>query len=63
MHPWEPEVTVDTGLARALIHSQFPALAGAPVRPFDAGWDNTVFRVGEDLVFRFPRREIAVPGV
>lgn len=63
MHPWEPEVTVDTGLARALIHSQFPALAGAPVRPFDAGWDNTVFRVGENLVFRFPRREIAVPGV
>jgi aminoglycoside phosphotransferase (APT) family kinase protein len=63
MHPWEPEVTVDAGLARALIDSQFPDLAGARVHPFDAGWDNTVFRVGEDLVFRFPRREIAVPGV
>ncbi len=63
MHPWEPEITVDAGLARALIDSQFPALADAPVRPLDAGWDNTVFRVGEDLVFRFPRREIAVPGV
>ena len=63
MPAWDPEVTVDASLARALIASQFPALAGAPVHPFDSGWDNTVLRLGTDLVLRFPRREIAVPGV
>ncbi len=63
MPQWDPEVTVDPTLAHALIAGQFPQLADLPVRPFDAGWDNTVFRVGDDLLFRFPRREIAVPGV
>lgn len=63
MPAWDPEVTVDASLARALIASQFPHLAPAPVHPFDSGWDNTVLRLGTDLVLRFPRREIAVPGV
>ena len=27
-----------------------------------AGWDNTVFTVGDEWVFRFPRREVVLPG-
>ena len=48
-------------LAAALIAAQFPALAPVAIGPSHAGWDNTVYQVGEAWIFRFPRREIAVP--
>jgi aminoglycoside phosphotransferase (APT) family kinase protein len=38
-------------------------LAGDDVRIVAAGWDNTVVLVDDDWVFRFPRREIALPGI
>lgn len=59
--PWVPELVVDAREARAWIERQFPELAPASVEPLGAGWDATVFRVRGDLVFRFPRRAIAVP--
>lgn len=59
--PWVPELVVDAGEARAWIERQFPELAPATVEPLGAGWDATVFRVRGELVFRFPRRAIAVP--
>ncbi|WP_254716281.1 phosphotransferase [Actinomadura sp. WMMB 499] len=57
----EHEITAET--AAALVGERFPELRGAPVEPLATGWDNTVFRVGGDWAFRFPRRKIAVPGV
>ncbi len=38
-------------------------LAADDVRIVAAGWDNTVVLVDDDWVFRFPRREIALPGL
>jgi aminoglycoside phosphotransferase (APT) family kinase protein len=58
---WAPDVVVDEVLAAQLVRTQFPDLADLPVRPFAAGWDNAVFSVGPDLVFRFVHRAIAVP--
>jgi aminoglycoside phosphotransferase (APT) family kinase protein len=65
MAEWTPDLDVDPDLARALIAEQFPGLAGAPVEPLGAGWDNAVVAVGDppEWAFRFPRRAIAVPGV
>jgi aminoglycoside phosphotransferase (APT) family kinase protein len=63
MPEWDPEVEVDAERARALIASQFPELRDASVRQVAAGWDNVVFLVGDAWAFRFPRREIAIPGV
>ncbi len=60
-HPWAAEEEVSPELAARLIDAQFPALAPAQVALLGVGWDNTVYRVNERLVFRFPRREIAVP--
>jgi aminoglycoside phosphotransferase (APT) family kinase protein len=60
---WDPEIAVDPDLARRLLAEQFPALAGVPVRLLGAGWDNTVYAVGEEWVFRFPRREVTLPGL
>ncbi|WDF34321.1 aminoglycoside phosphotransferase family protein [Arthrobacter agilis] len=57
----EAEVTVEPGLVVALLRAQAPDLAHLPVRLAGGGWDNTLFRLGEDLVVRLPRRKIAEP--
>jgi aminoglycoside phosphotransferase (APT) family kinase protein len=62
MPVWTAEVTVDEPLARRLITEQFPELAVAALTLLGEGWDNTVWLVDERWVFRFPRREVAVPG-
>lgn len=59
--PPSPPVEISPALARSLIEGQFPALAPARVELLGVGWDNTAFRVNDAYVFRFPRREIAVP--
>jgi aminoglycoside phosphotransferase (APT) family kinase protein len=59
---WSAEVVVGAALARRLIGGQFPDLAEAPLALLSEGWDNTVWRTG-DWVFRFPRREVVVPGL
>lgn len=59
-HAWEAEREVDAALAASLVAEQFPHLAGAPVVPFAAGWDNTVHVVAGTWAFRFPRRRVAL---
>ncbi len=61
LRPWLPERAVDAAAARALIEGQFEALRPARVEPLGEGWDNGAFLVNEAFVFRFPRRQIAVP--
>ena len=62
MPEWDPEVAVDPELAQRLLTEQFPALASQPIRLLGSGWDNTVYAVGGEWVFRFPRREMVLPG-
>ena len=62
MPDWTAELVVDEELARQLL-AQFPELEVESVRPFAEGWDYTIWLVNELWTFRFPRREIAVPGV
>jgi aminoglycoside phosphotransferase (APT) family kinase protein len=38
-------------------------VAGGSFRLLGAGWDNTVWLVGERLTFRFPRRTMVIPGL
>ena len=52
-------VDVDVALVRELLREQHPDLAGRRLARVDAGWDNAVFRLGDDLVVRVPRREPA----
>ena len=59
--PWESAQPVDAARAAALVGAQFPSLRDAPVREVATGWDNSVLLVG-DVLFRFPRREIALDG-
>lgn len=63
MDSWAAEIEVTEALARELLGEQFPALSLRSLERFDEGWDNTVFFVDKKLLFRFPRRQIAVAGV
>lgn len=57
MPPAETEITVE--LVRSLLEDQRPDLADREVVLAASGWDNLSFRVGTDLVARFPRRSLA----
>jgi aminoglycoside phosphotransferase (APT) family kinase protein len=53
----DDEVDVDEPLVRQLVASQFPQWTGLPVRRvLPAGTDNAIFRLGEDVAARLPRR-------
>ena len=55
------EIEVDEHLVRTLLARQHPDLADLPVTPLDAGWDNTLWRLGEGLLVRLPRRAVSAP--
>ena len=53
------EVHIDAALVRGLLADQHPDLAGLPLNAIDAGWDNQMFRLGDRLAVRLPRRALA----
>jgi aminoglycoside phosphotransferase (APT) family kinase protein len=57
---WDAEVAVGAELAAELVGAQFPELAGTTVEPLGEGWDNVVYLLGGEWVFRFPRRQVVV---
>jgi aminoglycoside phosphotransferase (APT) family kinase protein len=59
---WEADVVVDEDDVRRLIGAQFPALELRGLRLLAKGWDNAVWVVDDAWLFRFPRRQIAIPG-
>lgn len=52
------EVALGARDVERLLRSQHPSLVG-PLRLVANGWDNEVFRLGENLAVRLPRREAA----
>ena len=52
------EFEVTPELVRRLLAAQHPDLARRPVRPLASGWDNVLFRLGDELVARLPRRAL-----
>jgi aminoglycoside phosphotransferase (APT) family kinase protein len=59
---WSAEEHMDEERARRLIRAQFEEVAADDVALVSEGWDYAVFRVDGDWAFRFPRREVVVPG-
>ena len=55
------EWDIDEVLVRALLVDQFPELADRSLTLLANGWDNVMYRLGDDLTVRLPRRELAVP--
>lgn len=58
-----PPVPDTVALLRALLREQAPHLADRSLVEIPAGQDNSVVRVGDDLVARLPRHDEAVPLV
>jgi len=52
------EVDVSADLVRRLLADQHPDLARLPVEFLANGWDNELYRVGDGLVARLPRRAL-----
>lgn len=53
------EITITDATVRRLLTAQHPDLAALPLTPIGEGWDNAMFRLGDSLVVRLPRREAA----
>jgi aminoglycoside phosphotransferase (APT) family kinase protein len=52
------EVEVSADLVRRLLAGQHPDLARLPVEFLANGWDNELYRVGDGLLVRLPRRAL-----
>lgn len=52
------DIPTDAALVAALVTAQHPDLAG-PLRLVSDGWDNQLYRLGDHLAVRIPRREVA----
>ena len=53
------ELDIDPALTRALLDAQHPDLANLPLIDVGAGWDNKLYRLGDSLAVRLPRRAAA----
>lgn len=53
------ERPIDAALVRALLREQHEDLSGLPLNDSVSGWDNEMFRLGEQLAVRLPRRATA----
>jgi len=58
------ELPIDAALVRRLVAAQFPEWAELPLEPVRYfGTDNAIYRLGDELSLRLPRREHNVLGL
>lgn len=53
------DISTPIELVAHLVESQAPHLCELPLREFSSGWDNAMFRLGEEYLVRLPRRRVA----
>ena len=53
------DVAIDPALVGALLGDQHPDLSRLPLADAGSGWDNCLYRLGDDLAVRLPRRAAA----
>lgn len=57
MPPAEVDLTVE--LVRSLLADQHPDLADLEITEVANGWDNVIYRLGDEMTVRVPRRQMA----
>ena len=55
----DSEIAIDTTLVYSLLKEQHRDLMHLPINQIDNGWDNAIFRLGNKLSVRLPRRQAA----
>ena len=58
-HLWKQTINIDENIARELIETQHGFVVES-ISLLDEGWDNLVYLVNENIIYRFPRRELGV---
>lgn len=58
-HVWHQTIEINADTAKNLIESQHHLSINSIIL-LDEGWDNIVYLVNQELIFRFPRRELGV---
>ena len=53
------ELEIDAALVHSLLQDQHPELMHLSIHHVDSGWDNEMFRLGDQLAVRLPRRQVA----
>ena len=56
--PWDAQIEIPEELTRQLLDEQFPEFCDHSLSLLGEGWDNAAWQVGDDWVFRFPRRQL-----
>ncbi len=56
-------VAIDIELVQGLLRLQCPDLGHLPLSKVAAGWDNEMYRLGDELAVRLPRRDVAAPNL
>jgi aminoglycoside phosphotransferase (APT) family kinase protein len=57
------DVSIDRSLVIALLQEQHTDLAHLPLTEIGAGWDNQLFRLGDALAVRLPRRAASAASI
>ena len=52
---------MSASLVEELVQRQHPDLSNSEIREMATGFDNTIWRLGDQMVVRLPRRQVAVP--
>ncbi len=56
-------VAIDIELVKELLRLQCPDLEDLPLSKVATGWDNEMYRLGDELAVRLPRRDVAAPNL
>lgn len=57
---WEAEIRLSPADVTQIVAATYTEFLGSPVVLYAEGWDNVAFLVDDRVLFRFPRRSIAV---
>jgi aminoglycoside phosphotransferase (APT) family kinase protein len=59
--PWVSELSFDPDQVRTLLQALLPGLDLSTLFRLDQGWDNDIYLLDGELIFRLARRAIAIP--
>lgn len=58
---WDADIYITEATVKNCLQEQFPSLSPIKeIKYIGEGWDNKVFLVNQEFIFRFPRRKVAV---
>jgi len=54
----DAEIEISESLVFDLLAAQHPDLTSLPIQPLASGWDNVMYRLGDEFTVRVPRRQM-----